>query len=199
MFMSEAVEALIAIGQLDRAEAVLETFEAQARRSSLRWAIATAVRCRALLLAARGDLAEAAAVADRALDHYRYIDAPEGCARTLLVRGAIQRRAGQRSRAKRSFEAALRTFEDLGATELADRARQETRRLGLARSSGDELTEGERRVAELAATGLTNQAVGAALFISAKTVEANLGRIYRKLGIGSRAELGARMAVVPQS
>ncbi|MGB2920063.1 MAG: helix-turn-helix transcriptional regulator [Mycobacterium sp.] len=52
------------------------------------------------------------------------------------------------------------------------------------------LTASEQRVAELAATGKTNRDVAAALFISPKTVEANLARVYRKLGIRSRAELG---------
>ena len=67
-------------------------------------------------------------------------------------------------------------------------------RLGLRRGSGDELTEAELRVAELAATGRTNREIAAALFMSPKTVDANLGRVYRKLGIGSRAELGAWVA-----
>jgi DNA-binding CsgD family transcriptional regulator len=52
----------------------------------------------------------------------------------------------------------------------------------------------ERRIAELAATGLTNREVAAAAFVSPKTVEANLARVYGKLGIRSRAELGSRMA-----
>jgi len=67
-------------------------------------------------------------------------------------------------------------------------------RLGLRRAPRGELTATERRVAELAAGGLTNREVAVALFISPKTVEANLARVYRKLGIASRAELGARMA-----
>ena len=57
-----------------------------------------------------------------------------------------------------------------------------------------ELTVSEQRVADLAASGMTNQDVAAALFISPKTVEANLARIYRKLGIHSRAELGRLVA-----
>ena len=56
-----------------------------------------------------------------------------------------------------------------------------------------ELTETERRVAELAAAGLTNREVAQRLFLSVKTVEANLARVYRKLATASRAELGARM------
>jgi DNA-binding NarL/FixJ family response regulator len=75
----------------------------------------------------------------------------------------------------------------------AEQARAELGRVGLRRAP-DELTPTERRVAELAATGLTNREVASAAFMSPKTVEANLARVYRKLGIASRAELGARMA-----
>jgi DNA-binding CsgD family transcriptional regulator len=56
------------------------------------------------------------------------------------------------------------------------------------------LTDSERRIAELAASGKTNRQVAEAAFVSPKTVEANLARVYQKLGIRSRAELGARMA-----
>ena len=81
----------------------------------------------------------------------------------------------------------------MGAKLWADRARQELERVGIRRPAGDEMTETERRVAELAAAGKTNREIAEALFISPKTVEANLAHIYRKLGIRSRAELGARM------
>ena len=69
-------------------------------------------------------------------------------------------------------------------------ARAELERVGLRRAA-QELTETELRVAELAATGMTNREIAAQAFISSKTVEANLARVYRKLGIRSRAELGA--------
>jgi DNA-binding CsgD family transcriptional regulator len=120
-------------------------------------------------------------------------------ARTLLVKGRIERRARRRGRAKESFEEALEIFEHLGARLWANRARAELERIGLRRTSGADLTEGERRVAELAAQGLTNREVAAALFMSPKTVEANLSRAYRKLGISSRAELGAHMAELVQT
>ena len=84
---------------------------------------------------------------------------------------------------------ALAAFEDIGTPLWADRARAELARTKVA-PGRDVLTPSERRVAELAASGKTNRGVAAALFISPKTVEANLGRIYRKLGINSRAELG---------
>jgi len=73
----------------------------------------------------------------------------------------------------------------------AQRARTELARTTVVRGAG--LTPAEQRVAELAASGMTNRDVAAALFISPKTVEVNLSRIYRKLGIGSRAELGHHM------
>jgi DNA-binding CsgD family transcriptional regulator len=84
-------------------------------------------------------------------------------------------------------------FELLGAPSWIERTRAELERVGLRRAP-DELTATERRVAELAATGLTNREVASKAFMSPKTVQANLARVYRKLGISSRAELGARMA-----
>ena len=77
---------------------------------------------------------------------------------------------------------------------MGKRTREELQRIGIRRAIGDELTESERRVVELAASGLKNREVAAQLFMSPKTVEANLARAYRKLGIRSRAELGARVA-----
>jgi DNA-binding NarL/FixJ family response regulator len=74
-----------------------------------------------------------------------------------------------------------------------DKSLAELARVGLRRAAPDELTETERRVAELAASGLKNHEVAAELFLSPKTVEANLARVYRKLAIHSRAELGARL------
>jgi DNA-binding NarL/FixJ family response regulator len=74
----------------------------------------------------------------------------------------------------------------------ADRARAELKRVTGTRARA-ELTASEQRVAELAATGVTNREMAAVLFISPKTVEATLSRIYRKLNIRSRAELGRIM------
>src|SRR5207248_1396854 len=71
---------------------------------------------------------------------------------------------------------------------------EELARLGLHRPAGPGLTPREDQVAEHAAAGATNNQIAGALYISPKTVEANLARIYRKLGISSRAELGAWMA-----
>jgi DNA-binding NarL/FixJ family response regulator len=86
----------------------------------------------------------------------------------------------------------LAAFEELGTPLWAERARVELNRASGMRTRA-ELTASEQRVAELAATGITNREMAAALFISPKTVEANLSRIYRKLNIRSRAELGRIM------
>ena len=114
-------------------------------------------------------------------------------ARALLVHGKTLRRMKSKSEAKRSLEAALAIFEQLPAPLWAELCSAEINRIGLRRASPGDLTEGERRVAELAASGLTNREVAAQLFMSPKTVEANLARVYRKLGIHSRAQLGARL------
>jgi DNA-binding CsgD family transcriptional regulator len=85
---------------------------------------------------------------------------------------------------------ALAVFEGIGTPLWTGRARAELARTKLA-PGRDVLTPSERRVAELAASGKTNRDAAAALFISPKTVEANLGRIYQKLGINSRSEVGS--------
>ena len=84
-------------------------------------------------------------------------------------------------------------FEEMGTPLWAQRARAELSRTNVGPGHAVELTPSEQRVAELAASGMTNRDIAAALFISPKTVEHNIGRIYRKLGIRSRAELGRRM------
>jgi DNA-binding NarL/FixJ family response regulator len=115
-------------------------------------------------------------------------------ARSLLVLGRIRRRLRKRRAAKTALGEALAVFEAVGSPLWAEQARAEIGRLGLRRSPPDDLTPSEERVASLAAEGLTNREVAASLFVSPKTVEASLARAYRKLGIRSRAELGARMA-----
>jgi DNA-binding NarL/FixJ family response regulator len=88
---------------------------------------------------------------------------------------------------------ALATFERLDTPLWAARANALLARDDAKSPRAGLLTASEQRVAELAASGMTNRDVAAALFISAKTVEVNLTRIYRKLDIHSRAELGRRI------
>jgi len=193
-FLPDALEALIALGHLDRAEGLIDQLEDRGRALDRLWAVATGARSRALLLAARGDIPAAAAAVERALLVLESAEFPYERARTLLVGGVLERRQRKRAQAKASFEEAHAIFERVGARLWAQRASAEIDRLGLRRGAGEELTASEQRVAELVAKGMSNREVAAALSISAKTVEATLGRVYRKLGIASRAELGAHMA-----
>jgi DNA-binding NarL/FixJ family response regulator len=107
--------------------------------------------------------------------------------------GQLQRRGRRKDAATATLREALSTFQELGTPLWADRARAELDRTNVRPSHDNQLTPSERRVADLAASGMTNRDVAAALFISHRTVEANLARVYRKLGIHSRAELGRQM------
>ncbi len=94
---------------------------------------------------------------------------------------------------RRPLARSREVFRNFGASLWAERAAEELGRLPIRRGAGTDLTPTEERVAALAAAGRTNREVAQALFMSPKTVEANLTRIYGKLGVRSRAELGARL------
>ncbi|MDT5323168.1 MAG: hypothetical protein QOF25_320, partial [Mycobacterium sp.] len=192
-FVPDAVEALIQLGRLADAEPVIDTLERNGARLDRAWMLAVGARCRAMLLAAQGDVDAAMQTAQRAMTEHDRLPMPFERARTQLLVGQLQRRLRQRDAAAATLREVLETFESLGTPLWAERARAELGRInvGVSRTTG--LTPSERRVAELAASGMTNRDVAAELFISPKTVEANLSRIYRKLGIHSRAELGRQM------
>ena len=189
MFVPDEVEALVALGELDLAQEYLEPFERSAAELERAWAVAAAGRCRGALEAARGAQDKAAAAFERALAAHDAVDMPLERARTRLLAGEAFRRFKQRGRAREMFEAALAAFETAGAPSWAARARDGLARVGRPGAGGDALTETERRLAELAASGLTNHEVAARAFVSVKTVEANLTRVYRKLGVRSRVGL----------
>jgi DNA-binding CsgD family transcriptional regulator len=191
--LPDEVEALVALGRLDEAEALLAPFEEAGRNLDRAWAIATGARCRALVLAARGDLAGASAAADEAVREHDRLPLPFELGRTLLVRGAVERRAKRKREARDTLTKALEVFDGLGAALWADKARAELARIGGRAPSSRDLTPSEARVAELVAAGSTNREVADALFVSVHTVEANLKRIYRKLGIRSRTELASKL------
>jgi DNA-binding CsgD family transcriptional regulator len=191
---ADAVEALVAAGRLERAEEVLQLFELQSQAVGRRWGIATAARCRALLAAARGHSDTALDAASESVRLTSDLGQPFEHARSLLVAGTIERRVGRRRDARDHLAAAQALFEHLGADSWAARAVAELGRIsGRARSDGG-LTPTEERVAALVAEGLTNQEVAARLFMTVRTVETNLTRIYQKLEIRSRTELARRMA-----
>jgi DNA-binding NarL/FixJ family response regulator len=193
-YEGDLVEALVEVGRIDDARAISRKVEARARRFGRHSRLAVAARCRGVVSAASGRLDEAVAALEDAQREHALATFPFDVARTDLVLGRVRRRRRERTLAKVALESALAGFEAVGAQRWAERARAELERIGLRRGSGTELTTGERRVAELAASGLTNRQVADALFLSPKTVEVTLSRAYQKLGVRSRAELGALMA-----
>ena len=188
-FVPDEVEALVALGRVDEAEALLGWFEERARSLDRASALAAVARCRGLLAAAHGDNDDALAHLERALAEHARVRRPFERARTLLVKGSIQRRANRRRDARATLGEALSEFERLGAAIWAERTRNELNRVGGRTASPDELTPAERRIAELVASGRTNKEVASALYLSDRTVEGHLTSIYRKLGVRSRAEL----------
>jgi DNA-binding CsgD family transcriptional regulator len=194
---ADAIETLTALGELERARAYAEAYEANARRSGSSWAVAAAARCRGVLLAAEGELDAAFGAFEQALAELDGLPYPLERARTLLCLGMVRRQAGQRKGAREALEQALVIFEELGARLWAEKARGELRRISGRRAASDELTETERRVAELAAQGRSNKEIAAGLFIGVSTVEMHLSRVYRKLGV-RRAELAARLATADE-
>lgn len=193
-FVPDAVEALIGVGELDRAEALLDPFTTRASELGRRWALAGATRSRALLAAARGALDEAAATAEDAVERWGEQEIPCDLGRALLVLGRVRRRRGERRAARDALARARDVFAARGARLWVERASEELGRIPIRRAASPDLTATEARVAALAARGRTNREVAQALFMSPKTVQANLTRIYAKLGIRTRAELGARFA-----
>ena len=192
-FLADAIEALIQVGRSAEAEPLIDALERNGQRLGRAWMLAVGARCRSILLADRGDLDAASAAAARAIAEHDRLPMPFERARTLLLLGQLQRRRRRKESASASLQEALEIFERLHVPLWADRARAELVRANVGPRRTGQLTPSEQRVAELAASGMKNRDVATALFISPKTVEANLARIYRKLGIKSRAELGRHM------
>ena len=192
--LPDVIEAMVGVGRLDDAEFLTQSLERSGIEHDRLWMKAVGARCRAMLLAAHGDVTSAEQTAHRAMAEHEHLPMPFERARTQLLLGQLQRRLRQKSTAATHLTEALQTFERLGTPLWADRAKAELARAVVAPSEGlTQLTPSEQRVAEMAASGATNKDIAAAMFISSKTVEHNLTKIYRKLGISSRAELGRRM------
>jgi DNA-binding CsgD family transcriptional regulator len=191
-FLPEALEALIALGDLDRATRLLERFEDRGRELDRDWVLAAAARCRGLLSAARGDLDGARTALDQALAEHERLELTFALARTLLAQGQVRRRRREKRLARESLARALALFEQMGARLWAERARAELTRVA-SRATPGELTAAERRVVELAAAGLSNREIASKLFVSIHTVEAHLSHAYAKLGVRKRSQLADRL------
>jgi DNA-binding CsgD family transcriptional regulator len=187
---SRASLALAAVGEGEQArQLALDDLE-RARRWGASSGIGIALRAVALVeggVASVGRLREATGLLARSparLEH----------ARVLVDLGAALRRANSRAEARGWLQEGLDLARSCGAQALAERAGTELRAAG-GRSSEPEatgvgqLTVSERRVAELAAEGHSNPEIAQSLFVTRKTVETHLGRVYRKLGISGREQL----------
>jgi len=186
----EQVEALLRLGERAEAEQLAVSYRRAAATKGQPWALARAARARGLLTAdgSAGECFEnALALHAATLDRFE-------TARTRLAYGEWLRRAARRVDARHQLRAALDDFEDLGATRWAGRAAAELTATGehVRRRDADprsQLTPQELQVGLLLVEGRTTREAAAALFLSPKTVEYHLRKVYTKLGISSRVEL----------
>jgi DNA-binding CsgD family transcriptional regulator len=186
-FINEAEAAALA-GRLDQAEAALAAFDATVNGQPPPWSTSILHRARGAILAARGLLDDAQDELSRALAADGVLPFDRG--RTLLAIGTVARRRRAYSQARDALGQALEVFTALGTRPWVERAQQELGRIPGRRSGRhDELTEAEVRIATLVAAGRSNKEVAAALFVSVKTVEGTLTRVYEKVRVRSRAEL----------
>jgi DNA-binding CsgD family transcriptional regulator len=191
-FLPDEIEALAALGELRLARRLTTQLETEGVARGRPWAMATAARCRALLAAAQGDLDQAREACGQALSRHALLPMPFELGRTLLVSGIIERRAKRKAAAREGLEAALASFEQLGATLWAAKARRELAKLAPRPSAGG-LTASERGVAALTARGQSNREIASALFVTENTVQTHLRHIFQKLGVRSRTELTAHL------
>ena len=189
-YLPNAIEAAIALGEPARAESLLSQLDRAADGNP--WARATGLRCRGLIAAAqRQPEAAVAALQQAALvpsqDPFEH-------ARTLLALGNALRRANQRRGARGELERARGIFARLGAPLWEEQASRDLSSVSGRRPGDTDLTETERRVAELVARGGTNREVAARLVVSERTVATHLTHIYAKLGLRSRTELARTLS-----
>jgi DNA-binding CsgD family transcriptional regulator len=188
-FLPDAIETLVGLGDLAEAERLTDWLEERGRALNRVSALATGARCRGLLLSAKGDHGGALEHLERAMVEHERLPMPFERARTLLVLGAVRRRADHKRAAREALDEALEVFEHLGAVLWADKARAELASIGGRAVAIGELTPMESRVAHLAAAGRTNREIAETLFLSIRTVESHLSHAYHKLGVRSRTEL----------
>lgn len=186
----ELVEALLRLGELTKAEAAAAAYSRAAEAKGQPWALARAARATGLVAddaSADGFFETALTIHEGTLDRFE-------TARTRLAYGERLRRAARRIDARSQLRAALEDFEELGAERFAERAAAELAATGETVRRRDAepssvLTPQELQVCLLLIEGRTTRETAAALFLSPKTVEYHLRKVYTKLGIGSRAEL----------
>ncbi|SFJ64844.1 helix-turn-helix transcriptional regulator [Amycolatopsis sacchari] len=186
----QLVEAAVRSGRPERAADAFDRLVGSTRASGTAWASGIEARCRALL--AEGDEAERSY--REAIEHLGRGRMRLELARARLLYGEWLRRAGRRTDARAQLRTAHEAFTAMGAAGFAERARRELAATGVAareRYGGAtvSLTAQEAQIARLARSGFSNPEIGAQLFLSARTVEWHLRKVFAKLGISSRRQL----------
>ncbi len=196
----ELVEALVDLGDLEEAAAVAARVGELADLQGHPWGRATTRRCFAMIGLARAYGDDEVSEVEGVVREYTRLGLRFEAARSLLALGRAQRRHRKWGAARDTLERAAAAFEELGSPGWEDAALGELARVGARRTpEAGELTPAERRVAELAAGGLTNKEIAQALVVTVSTVEFHLSRTYAKLGIRSRAQLAGRLAAPPEA
>lgn len=190
MATPDFVEAAVRIQRQDAAAARLAALQAWSRETGAPWAQALVARCRALL----ADDGEQDRYFDEALSLHARGGRPFDTARTQLRYGENLRRRRRRAEARKYLRSAHETFERLGAASWAEQARAEllatgenTRKRDV--SAVDQLTPQELQIARFVSAGETNRSIATLMFLSPRTVDYHLRKIFMKLGLSSRAEL----------
>jgi DNA-binding CsgD family transcriptional regulator len=195
VLLSELIEAAVRSGHPDRAAGPLVYYAQIARAVDTEWALGTYARSAAMLT----EGAEAERLYQEAIERLSGTRVSEALARAHLLYGEWLRREGRRVDAREQLRIAHTMLADMGMEAFAERARRELLATGetvrkRSVNTLDELTPQEAQVARLAARGQTNTEIGAQLFLSPRTVEWHLRKVFGKLGVGSRKELRAELS-----
>lgn len=194
-FRRDLVEALVAAGRIDDARTAAARLRADADRNGMANSGADADVAEALLAGDDGDGDRAAELIARAIKVHEQHGERYELARSLLTSGRLARRFGRRRAARGALESAIALFDSFGAAPWTTRSTAELQMVsGRSPRRNATLTDTERLIAEQAAAGKSNAEIAAATFVARRTVEANLSRVYRKLGIRKRAQLAASLA-----
>jgi DNA-binding CsgD family transcriptional regulator len=196
--LPDMIEAACRCDRQGEARSALRILSERAQAARTPWALGLRARCTALL--ADGDRAEEAYL--EAIGHLEHSRAAVDLARAHLQYGQWQRRAKRRRDARGELRTAYDMFDAMGAEELAACAAAELRAAGeparpRTPASTLDLTPQEARVAGLAAQGVTNNQIAAQLFISPRTVDYHLGKVFRALGVSSRGQLARLLPASP--
>jgi len=193
---ADLAEALVGSGALDEAQQFIVEIGAAAQRLGRVEMVASMQRAAALRELALGRNGQAADLLDHSVEVLRRVHVPLELARSLVVLADVERRRRRQAAARRATDEAVRICRDAGAAAWLERVEQRSRRAVERARDADtgSLTPSELRIATMAADGSTNREIAAACYLSVKTVEASLSRVYRKLGVRSRTELAKTLS-----